>query len=1773
MKVFFCVLVACLLASTAYGRNEIVIDDFFPSLPSVTIETNTTAAMVSGGRFQTGTPIIGGQRDVFLTLSASPFVTASISVTQSRLSCAYAQDSDGLVRVSWDGNADSDFSQPDISPGLGGADLTINNGFAITLNITTDHEVEYDIFIYGGGGISTVTAMVPDLGESVQQFFVFPFSTFSGNADFTDVDAIELEIGINITAIDTSISLISIFTYEVCGNVYEDCDGDGVFDLDELALQDIEATIVAVNNPGVILETELSDVSGDFCFTGFESAFPAGQSFTICVDDVNGGRNPTVPASGCITVLLDNLIDPPISEFGLALASAVSAPPDATVECGSNISPAVLGTGTSSGCISGVPTFVDVSNNDPCDEVITRTWSLNGFQDVQIITVEDTTAPFFTVAPSSLSEACETANIANWVSSNAGATCGDACNSATPSNNWDGSQPNPAACGAVSVGFFCVDTCGNSNSVTTVTYTSLDSTSPTISPQATGQNVQCSSTAINSYNSWLASRAGSSATDNCSGVTTTDNRSGVTNTCSDSDTVTWFYTDSCGNRAQTSATFQISDTTDPVWNIDPQDNGGECGVNAQSNWDSWLNSNGGGSASDSCTAVTISNNAGPSPPVSCDQTVTVTFVASDACGRTASRTADFTVEDNTNPVITSPSTPLSVSCSDSTAASQINTWLNSAGGATTSDACFPGVTITNDYDGNTANCSGELVNFTICDPCNQCVTTSSTLSVDDITDPVFSTPPADETAECDSGAQAAYNDWLDNDGFSIVTDDCTAPQNIFVTNNITSGNGGGNNGGGFEDKIIIDDFTVTTPVVVVITSGAGAPPALSDSSFDSGVSILGSERDVIVTILSGNSGAVLTAGTSNSEFTTTAPSNAEGEVRLQYDGVDGSENLDSASGLGGLDFSAGNALRFSAASDISTTFDVTLCSTGSVCDTETISVVGSVGFQDFTINFTSFSGVNVNSISALEFFIDSDTAVDFTLDVISVIGPLSVPVPLGCLTETYVGFTAQDICGNSATEVAIFTVIDTTRPTIVDFPQSVTEECTNQGSTNQVNYDTWRSTNAGATATDICSSVGFTNDAPNDITTGGCSNTIVANFFATDGCGNVQPATASYTVRDTTPPVFTIDASDFSEDCGGDVDGDLQAWLSSRGGAVATDTCSTVTYSNNFSSLTAGCTQEALVTFTAFDECGNADTSSATFVVDDNQPPVLLQAAADQSEQCDSNFSTALATWLNTAGGAQVTDACQDDNTIQLTNNFNTALTDCDQEAVTFTFTDLCGQSVRTTATFFVIDSSAPVFTTPAQNTEVECDGAGNVGDYASFVNSRAGSVATDQCALSLTFTNNAPAVGPVGCGAVSVAFTVADECGNSASTGATYEVVDTAAPSFSVAPQDASAQCNPASNTANIQAWVDDRANAVEFDRCTSDDNLSLSVSNGQISGDLCNQLHTYTFFVSDECGNTNSDTAVFTIFDLQAPVWDVDPQDVSFECDGNDNTNDVQAWLAQDGLGSASDACNQVTITNDFTVTPAPCTNTLVNFIATDACGNSVTRDAILAIDDSTPPSFANFPADVDVPCDADVTPSTTGSPDLVDSCYASESLGLSFNDVFVNEPDTGDCPGDLVITRTFTATDPCGNSFNQDQIIRISIARSSGPCDPVGCECDACCPASAPADCLPSDCQATACSSTPCAPVSCTCANGKNVHPESGLERVVLPQCEPVYIYVYDDDDSNSTESNDLEKPLVIADKEIEINERRTRRTRHRDHAQRALPEVDAAAAKGWFDQLFQ
>ncbi|MGB1574108.1 MAG: hypothetical protein ACPG85_07485, partial [Flavobacteriales bacterium] len=249
----------------------------------------------------------------------------------------------------------------------------------------------------------------------------------------------------------------------------------------------------------------------------------------------------------------------------------------------------------------------------------------------------------------------------------------------------------------------------------------------------------------------------------------------------------------------------------------------------------------------------------------------------------------------------------------------------------------------------------------------------------------------------------------------------------------------------------------------------------------------------------------------------------------------------------------------------------------------------------------------------------------------------------------------------------------------------------------------------------------------------GATGSATVEFYATDECGNVSTSTATFTIEDTTDPVIASPASDMTVECDGAGNTTaLNNWLAANGGAgVATDDCSGVTWSNDFTGLSdlCGATGAATVIFTASDDCGNTASTTATFTIEDTTNPSLDVASADMTVECDGAGNTAeLNAWLADNGGAEASDVC---GGVTWSNNFSALSDDCGatgSATVTFTATDDCGLSTSTTATFTIEDTTAPTLLTTADDLTVECDGAGNLADLNGWLDSQAGATASEIC-------------------------------------------------------------------------------------------------------------------------------------------------------------------------------------------------------------------------------------------------------------------------------------------------------------------------------------------------------------------------------------------------------------------------------------------------------------
>ena len=127
------------------------------------------------------------------------------------------------------------------------------------------------------------------------------------------------------------------------------------------------------------------------------------------------------------------------------------------------------------------------------------------------------------------------------------------------------------------------------------------------------------------------------------------------------------------------------------------------------------------------------------------------------------------------------------------------------------------------------------------------------------------------------------------------------------------------------------------------------------------------------------------------------------------------------------------------------------------------------------------------------------------------------------------------------------------------------------------------------------------------------------------------------------------------------------------------------------------------------------------------------------------------------------------------------------------------------------------------------------------------------------------------------------------------------------------------------------------------------------------------------------------------------------------------------------AVDNCGEVTITVEEVTTAGACAGDYVitrTFTATDDCGNASTATQTINIVDTTNPTFLIIPADYTAEC-SDEHP--------MENAIAVDNCGTVVV-VEVVETTPGACAGDYVITRTWTATDDCGNSSEATQTITI-------------------------------------------------------------------------------------------------------------------------------------------
>ena len=260
--------------------------------------------------------------------------------------------------------------------------------------------------------------------------------------------------------------------------------------------------------------------------------------------------------------------------------------------------------------------------------------------------------------------------------------------------------------------------------------------------------------------------------------------------------------------------------------------------------------------------------------------------------------------------------------------------------------------------------------------------------------------------------------------------------------------------------------------------------------------------------------------------------------------------------------------------------------------------------------------------------------------------------------------------------------------------------------------------------------------------------------------------------------------------------------------------------------------------------------------------------------------------------------------------------------------------------------------------------------------------------------------------------YSVTDECGNSINVTQIITVNDTTPPTVSV-PADAIVECPDPTDPSNT-------GTATGSDNCSDVVITFVDVVTPSVPTCPSNSIITRTWTATDDCGNATSADQIITVQDTTPPSLTV-PADATVECT---NPTDPSAT----GTATGSDTCGDVTITfNDTTIGACGNTETITRtWTATDECGNATSADQIITVEDTTPPTLV-LPADITIECTESTDPSNTGlANSSSDTCG---TVTITFSDA-----SAAGCGNTETITRTWTATDACGNATSADQIITV-------------------------------------------------------------------------------------------------------------------------------------------
>ncbi len=628
-------------------------------------------------------------------------------------------------------------------------------------------------------------------------------------------------------------------------------------------------------------------------------------------------------------------------------------------------------------------------------------------------------------------------------------------------------------------------------------------------------------------------------------------------------------------------------------------------------------------------------------------------------------------------------------------------------------------------------------------------------------------------------------------------------------------------------------------------------------------------------------------------------------------------------------------------------------------------------------------------------------------------------------------WTATDDCGNTASNIQVITVVDSTPPTFDILPTDIFVTCEAIP------------TPPAVTATDNCSTA--VNVFYVETIGAGCPFTITREWFAEDECANIATHIQTIAVEDIEPPIFISSPADVTVECDA---------IPTPPTLTAIDNCSFAVGIDFIETYGTGCPSNIVRMWIATDECGNTTEHTQVVTVDDIVAPTFDLLPVDGIFECIDKIPP--------VSPVTATDNCSPDVTVTFSEQIFGACPMVVERV--WIATDDCGNAIDHIQTIFIEDFEPPSFDMLPSDETVSCDAIPFAPTLTAF----------DNCAnlvdvlFNETITNGCPYQ-------IIRMWTAEDGCANIVDHFQTITVEDTTPPTLSMQPVDITVDCNAIPAIPTISAT----------------DNCSLvPVSFVETIGTGCPYSIVRSWEAVDDCNNSVQYTQTIIVEDVNPPIFDFVPTDLFVQCDAipspvmltaSDDCDTfvdvvyteivgigcsyeiVREWVSIDDCGNTTSA-TQLLFVEDTTppifinlpadqtvacdaIPAAPVVNAIDNcssfvnvfyneilgggcpatiereWTAEDECGNMTFEIQIITIEDSTPPVFVSLPPDLTLECDGTIpNPATVIA---TDNCS-------NFVNVFFNETVGTGCP--FTITREWTAEDECFNLATYIQTITI-------------------------------------------------------------------------------------------------------------------------------------------